>query len=116
MANLRNKVYLPCHRTTLQPREVMHECSEASSVTSDQQVCRCSSAPVTSPLPGRRAEKQQLQAQVQILQGRAERSERALEPLRARVRDLTAQVESHAEEVKSVRHTKPCGTNPCAES
>ena len=69
--------------------------------------------PVISLLLGRRAEKQQLQAQVQILQARAERSERALEPLRARVRDLTAQVESHAEEVNSVRHAKPLRSNPC---
>lgn len=92
----------------MQPHGMMHGCSVASFTAPDQQeVRRGSSAPVTSPLLGRRAEKQQLQAQLHALQARAECSERALEPLRTRVRDLTAQVESHAEEVKSVRHANP---------
>ena len=63
--------------------------------------------PSLALLLGRRAEKQRLHTQLQAFQARAERAEAALEPLRAHVRELTAQVESHAEEVKSVRRAHP---------
>ncbi len=53
--------------------------------------------------PSRRADNQRNLEALKVLRGRAKHAEAALEPLRARVRELTARAESHAEEVKAVR-------------
>lgn len=61
----------------------------------------------------RRADNQRNVEALKVLRGRAKHAEAALEPLRARVRELTARAESHAEEVKAVRpRTRPARRSP----
>jgi len=52
-----------------------------------------------------RADNDRIKQEVTRLRQRAEQAERAAEPLHRRIRELSAQVESHAEEMRVVRFT-----------
>ena len=61
-----------------------------------------------------RADHDRIKSQVEKQRRRAEQAEKAAEPLRHSIRQLSAEVEAKAEEIRVVRHIAlPVSTSPC---
>lgn len=60
-----------------------------------------------------RGDHERVKSQVEKQRQRADRAERALEPLRHNIRQLTAEVEAKADEIRVVRNTTIPGSRSC---